>query len=58
MSEYGIIARKRLDGAMTGLRFCDRTRKLAELSEPGDLVIGNNLSAHKVSGVHKVPAVG
>jgi transposase len=51
----GIIAPLVFDGAMNGETFCQYVREmLAPLLRPGDIVIMDNLAAHKVSGIREL----
>jgi transposase len=55
----GITAPMVLDGAMTGAAFLAYVRQvLAPSLAPGDIVVLDNLGAHKVSGVRAAEAVG
>lgn len=50
----GIIAHKIIDGAMNGDRFRAWINELVESQRPGDIVVRDNLAAHKVSGAREV----
>ena len=52
LRQTGIIAPLVLDGPMTGTAFCAYVEQfLAPALEPGDVVVLDNLAAHKVAGV-------
>ncbi len=60
LRQAGIVAPLALDGLMTGIAFRAYVEQfLVPALEPGDLVVLDNLAAHKVDGVHRgVAAVG
>ena len=57
LRQTGIIAPLVLDGPMTGTAFCAYVEQfLAPALEPGDVVVLDNLAAHKVAGVRQAIA--
>jgi transposase len=57
LRETGIIAPLVLDGPMTGIAFCAYVEQvLAPALQPGDVVVLDNLAAHKVDGVRQAIA--
>ena len=60
LRQTGIVAPLVLDGPMTGLAFRAYVEQfLAPALEPGDVVVLDNLAAHKVDGVRQaIAAVG
>jgi transposase len=57
MRESGIVAPLVLDGPMTGPAFCAYVEQfLAPALAPGDVVVLDNLAAHKVKGVRQAIA--
>jgi transposase len=57
LRESGIVAPLVLDGPMTGPAFCAYVEQfLAPTLEPGDVVVLDNLAAHKVKGVRQAIA--
>jgi len=60
LRQTGLVAPLVLDGPMTGIAFRAYVEQfLAPALEPGDVVVLDNLAAHKVDGVHQgVAAAG
>ena len=57
LRQTGIIAPLVLDGPMTGTAFCAYVEQfLAPALAPGDVVVLDNLAAHKVAGVRQAIA--
>jgi transposase len=57
LRQTGIVAPLVLDGPMTGIAFRAYVEQfLAPALEPGDVVVLDNLTAHKVDGVHQMVA--
>ena len=57
LRQSGIVAPLVLDGPMTGPAFCAYVEQfLAPALEPGDVVVLDNLAAHKVDGVRQAIA--
>ena len=57
LKQNGIIAPLVLDGPMTGAAFCAYVEQfLAPTLEPGDVVVLDNLAAHKVDGIRQAIA--
>jgi transposase len=60
LKQSGVVAPLLLDGPMTGTAFCAYVQPfLAPALAPGDVVVLDNLAAHKVDGVRQaIAAVG
>jgi transposase len=57
LRQSGIVAPLVLDGPMTGTAFCAYVEQfLAPALEPGDVVVLDNLAAHKADGVRQAIA--